>query len=567
MDIENKLTGFPSIDKPWLKYYSEEAINVQLPDCTIYEYLWDNNKDHLDDVAISYLGKKITYRKLFENIDKVAASFSAIGVKNGDVVAVALPNIPENVYCVYALNKLGAIADLIDLRSKGETLLHYLTESEASVAVICDLFANNTFEIAEETKLKKIIIASPYDSLPIPLKLLMKLKNKQITLSKKSIMWCNFCKNTSYVAVSKNNDDVACILHTSGTTGIPKGVMLTNMNFNAMTVQLRHSGLDFEDRDIFLCQVPPFLAYSIINAIHVPLIFRMQITMLPEYQPSKFAENIIKHKPNHVCAGPADWNNFLQNENVAKHKFNYLKTMFSGSDKINVKNKISINNMLNSLGCKNKILEGYGMTEASAAACSNLPQCDVVNSVGIPFPKNTFCIYDNEMNKELSYGEIGEICIAGPTLMKGYYKNQAATDEVMKIHNDGITWLHSGDLGKITKDGCVILEGRLKRIIVRHDGIKVSPFVLEKTIMKHKNVSACCVVGTFDKQHKMGQVAVAFIVRKEATIITIDEVSALCEKELSVNYLPHNYVIIDELPLTPNGKVDYRALEKEAELL
>lgn len=560
------MTGYPSIDKPWLKYYSEEAINEPLPSNTMYEYLWEKNKEHLEDIALIYFGQKIIYKRLFENFDKTASAFSSLGIKKGDIVVIAIPNIPESVYCIYGLNKIGAIADMVDLRSKGDTLLHYLIESEAKVAVICDLFAENTFEIFEKTKLEKLIVVSPYDSLSAPLRVAMKIKSSSTTLPSYAMTWRTFIKTGNNIDLDPvgNADDVSSIFHTSGTTGLPKGVMLTNLAFNAMAQHLVSSGLKFNYGDIMMNQVPPFLAYNILCSTHMPLARHMQIAMLPEYRPDKFASNIMKLKPNCVLAGPADWNNFLEDPTlkVKSFDFSFLVSLISGSDSMLQKNKDAVNELMERNGCKERIIEGYGMTEIGSAACANLPQHNVNISVGVPLPLNNFCIYDNENDKELPYGEVGEICMSGPTVMQGYYKMPEETANVLKKHKDGIVWLHSGDLGYISEDGNIYLEGRLKRIIIRHDGIKVSPFSLEKTIMKHPNIAACCVVGCFDKEHQMGQVPVAYLVLKNHDNSTVSQVKKLCEQEQSADYLPCNYKVIEILPLTPNGKVDYRLLEE-----
>ncbi len=573
MPTEKKLTGYPSIDKPWLKYYSEEVINAVPPEGTIYEYIWDKNKNHLKDTALIYFGRKISYAKFFENINRAANAFSALGIKKDDIVAIALPNIPESIYCMYALNKIGAIADMVDLRSQGDILVHYFTETKADVAIICDLFAENTFDILSQTNIQKVVVASPFDSLYAPLRFAMKCKSKKIKLPRCAMSWNQFLNrgsedNMPTVGLS---DDVAAIFHTSGTTGLAKGVMLTNKNFNAMAVHAKSSGLKFNWGESMMNQVPPFLAYNALCATHMPLSLHMRIIMLPEYRPDKFAENIMKLKPNCAIAGPADWNNFLDNETLKKRQvdLSYLVSMISGSDAMSQKSKDAVNALVQKNGCKEEVLEGYGMTEIGSAACVNVPHHNVDNSVGIPMPFNTFCIYDNDAKKELSYNERGEICMTGPTVMKGYYNNAEETANVLKIHADGKVWLHSADLGYITEDGCVYLDGRLKRIIIRHDGIKVSPFTLEDTIMKHTGVTACCVVGAFDKEHQMGQVPVAFVTLTEGADAKtiIEDLVNLCDEELSENYRPHDYKVVDILSLTPNGKVDYRALEKEAEKL
>ena len=561
---EKKMTGYPSIDKPWLKYYSEDAINAPLPKGTAYEYLLEKNKDALSDTALIYFKRKISYGKLFEYIDKAAVAFSTLGVKKGDIVALALPNIPENIYCMYGLNKLGAIADMIDLRSRGDTFLHYLKESEATVAVICTLFAENTFEILSQTNIKQLVVVSPFDSLYAPMRTLIKIKADKIDMPDCAMDWKAFMRLSDNGADTVGAaDDVACIFHTSGTTGTPKGVMLSNNAFNAMALNIKGSGLRCVAGEVMMNQVPPFLAYNALCTTHLSLVEHFKMILLPDYRPDRFAINTLKLKPNYIVAGPADWSNFLT-EPALKGKsvdLSFLLSLISGSDSMSQKGKDAVNALIQKNGCTVKIQEGYGMTEIGAGACANVPQRNIDGSVGIPLPFNNFCIYDNENDKELPYGVSGEICMSGPTVMKGYYKMPEETANVLRKHKDGTLWLHSGDLGYINEDGNIYLEGRLKRIIIRHDGIKVSPFSLEKTIMKHKNVSECCVVGKFDEEHQMGQVPAAFIVLKENDYKTVAEVKQLCEKEQSADYLPHSYEVLESLPLTPNGKVDYRALE------
>ncbi|MCM1307368.1 MAG: acyl--CoA ligase [Butyrivibrio sp.] len=569
VETEKELTGYPSIDKPWLKYYSEEAINAPLPEESAYQYILEKNKNIEDDTALVYFKRKISYKKMFKYIDDAATAFLSVGVKKGDIVILALPNIPENIYCIYALNKIGAVADLIDLRSKGDTLLHYFEESEATIAVVCSLFAKNTFEILKQTNIDKLIIVSPFDSLFTPLRFLWKFKEQKLRMPECAMNWKKFMSladgKSSYL---EKSNDVACIFHTSGTTGLPKGVMLTNQAFNAMDLNMKGSGLRSIAGEVMMNQIPPFLAYNTLCATHISLAEHFKMILLPDYQPDKFASNIIKLKPNYIFAGPADWSNFLV-EPLLKNKqidLSFLLNLISGSDSMPQKIKDGVNKLIRSNGCTVKIQEGYGMTEIGAAACANVPQHNVDGSVGIPLPCNNFCIYDNDAEKELTYNEIGEICMSGPTLMKGYYKMPEETAKVLRLHKDGNIWLHSGDLGYISETGNIYLEGRLKRIIVRHDGIKVSPFNLEKIIMKHSNIVSCCVVGGFDQIHQMGQVPIAYLVLKNNDNSTIAEVGKLCEQELSETYLPHDFRIIESLPLTPNGKIDYRSLEEMANL-
>ena len=413
-EVQGEMTGYASIDKPWLKYYSEEAINAELPNCSLYEYLWENNKDYLNEYALNYFGRKITYGKMFFFIDRVASALATIGVKRGDIVTITLPNIPESVYFVYALNKLGAIVNLVDLRAKGSDLINYYREVNTTIAIVSDLFVENTIDIIDKTAIKNLIVISLFESFPKIVKIILKKKkgiehNNIVVYS-----WKDFLKearNEQMERIASGYDDVACILHTSGTTGSPKGVMLTNRNINAMVVQYRKSGIEFKAGDKFMNQVPPFLAYGMIMATHLPLSLHMQTILLPQYQPHKFAENVMKTKPNHVIAGPADWGNFLENKKVNKVKFSFLKTLASGSDTMSIKCKKEVNTLMERQGCRNRIIEGYGMTEAGAAACTNLPHCDVEGSVGIPLPKTILFFYYNDLKEEFTNNLRVEICI------------------------------------------------------------------------------------------------------------------------------------------------------------
>lgn len=569
----------PSFDKPWQKFYTEEAIKAVLPECTMYEYLCECSRGVLDDVAIKYIAikyiaSKITYRELLKNIDKTAEAFSSMGVRKGDIVTLALPNIPENIYAVYALNKIGAIANLIDLRTKGKDLLHYYSEVDAQIVVACDLFLKNTLDIVDQTNIKKIIVASPFDSLPALIRCAAKLKakTKKLKPGELLITWKDFVKMKGDAKVMPHKGsihDPVCILHTSGTTGTPKGVMLPNRSFNSMVVQYRHCGLDFNPNETFFNEVPPFLAYNVVMAVHLPLCLHLQVILMPDYHPDKFVQNMIKYKPNHVIAGPANWNNFMDDPDAYRHDFSFLKTMASGGDAMVDKNKQAVNRMLEKQGCKHKIIEGYGMTEIASAACTNLPQCDVPNSVGIPLPLTSFCIYDNDTNSELPCNTTGEICMTGPTLMLGYYGKENETNAIMQRHSDGKLWIHSGDLGYISDDGVVFVVGRLKRIFVRHDGIKLYPFKMEQLILKDERIAECCVVGSPDVQHGHGQIPIAFISIKQDAKDTPEvirtEVEAYCRSQTNDGYSPAEYNVIDRLPRTPNGKVDYRALEKVAD--
>ncbi len=561
--------GYPEIDKPWLQFYDEKLFEVTVPNMSAYDFMAKSNKDNMENVALYYFGKKYTYKDLIDNIAKTEDALRANGVEKGDVVTIAIPNVPENVFIFYALNKIGAIANMVDLRLKEDLLVNAITGVNSKLMFGCDLFLENINSIIDKTNLEKVVVVSPADSLPPLVKQLYKLSDKTKKIENpKFQMWKDFSlEKPKYEVIREvvdGNTD-ACILYTSGTSGLPKGVIHTNNTFNNMATQIKYLNVDYVKGERFMNQVPPFLAYNLILSTHMPLSLGLDIIMLPNYEPDKFAEHVMKYKINHVLAGPADWTNFLENDNVNRKNLSHLKLMASGSDKINSKTKDDINAKISSRGGEHRVLEGYGQTEVGSAAVTNLPNLDVRDSVGVPYPKMSVAIFDDD-NNELPYGSIGNICITGPTMMSGYYNNEEETKETMQKHADGTVWVHTGDIGYMDERGVLFLKGRKKRLIIRHDGIKISPSDIEKVLDGLDCVCASCVVGVDDLKHGSGHVPYVNVVKSPDTNLTdnqiIEAIKEECSKKLTEKYCIDKIEILDEFPLTPVGKVDYRKLEK-----
>ena len=561
--------GYPEIDKPWLQFYDEKLFEVTVPNMSAYDFMAKSNKDNMENVALYYFGKKYTYKDLIDNIAKTEDALRANGVEKGDVVTIAIPNVPENVFIFYALNKIGAIANMVDLRLKEDLLVNAITGVNSKLMFGCDLFLENINSIIDKTNLEKVVVVSPADSLPPLVKQLYKLSDKTKKIENpKFQMWKDFSlEKPKYEVIREvvdGNTD-ACILYTSGTSGLPKGVIHTNNTFNNMATQIKYLNVDYVKGERFMNQVPPFLAYNLILSTHMPLSLGLDIIMLPNYEPDKFAEHVMKYKINHVLAGPADWTNFLENDNVNRKNLSHLKLMASGSDKINSKTKDDINAKISSRGGEHRVLEGYGQTEVGSAAVTNLPNLDVRDSVGVPYPKMSVAIFDDD-NNELPYGSIGNICITGPTMMSGYYNNEEETKETMQKHADGTVWVHTGDIGYMDERGVLFLKGRKKRLIIRHDGIKISPSDIEKVVDALDCVCASCVVGVDDLKHGSGHVPYVNVVKSPDTNLTdnqiIEAIKEDCGKKLTEKYFIDKIEILDEFPLTPVGKVDYRKLEK-----
>ncbi len=566
----DRQTGYPSVDRPWLKYYSEEAINTPLPECSIYEYMLENNKDYPADIAINYLGRKITYKELFENIDKTASAFLKAGVKEKEIVTVALPSIPEALYCVYALNKIGAVANMIHPLAGKEETLNYLNEVESRVVVIFDGAYETIADDIDKTSVEQVIVASPSDSLPIVLKIAYNLKAKKPRLERRFMSWNEFVQNGKGVPVEtskRNCHEMAIISHTGGTTGEPKGCMISDYSTNAEIWQVGKT-MGPSRQECMMAVLPPFVNYSLTNGMLEPLAFGMKLVLLPKYEPLKFADYVKKYMVNHINTIPAYCESMLRIPHIEKYDLSSLKYVVYGGEGMTHDVEMAVNTLLGKCGCKYTLKKGLGMTEVTSAASATFDSVNNMESVGIPFPKMLIKTIDSESGDEKCYGEEGEICISGPTLMLGYYKNTEATDELIKVQKDGRRWILTGDLGYINEDGEIFVTGRIKRIIMTkgNDGqvTKLFPDRIEKAIYSNPAVDLCCVVGIPHKTRI--NYPKAFIVLKDGITQSNDIIQSIINgcKELLPDYMiPEEIEFRNDLLRTSRGKVDYRALERE----
>ena len=309
------LTGYPSIDKPWMKYYSDEAINAPLPKKSMYDYLYECNKKYLGNTALNYFGKKTTYKKLFENIDKVAVALQANGVKKGDIVSVCSLTMPESVYLLYAINKVGAVSNWLGQTSPVQDLHEQLASTESKLVFVVEMAYDLIVEAAKGTKIEKIVSIPIEYSMPATIKAAASLKQKHPKLNDISVKWKIFLSDSEgeFKPVEFDSSDMAVIEYTGGTTGVPKGVMISNDAGNAYAHNYLVSNniLFVEKNDTFLNILPPFIALGIFAAVHMPLCFDVEVILFPDSNPKKMAENILKFKPNHFCGGPLHLNNII----------------------------------------------------------------------------------------------------------------------------------------------------------------------------------------------------------------------------------------------------------------
>ena len=567
---EKTLTGYPSIDKPWLKFYTEEQINIDLPECTVYELLWNNNKDHLGEIALNYYGHRFTYGQLFDRIERAAKAFSALGVKAGDIVIICTVNTPEMVYAFYALNRLGAIANMVDPRTNIDGLRGYIQESNARLAVVVEPAYPAIVKAAIGIELEKIIVISPADSLAPAAKILYRMKNKAPKLTDIAMSWKSFeAQGTAvvpeYVSYAK---DACCVMaHTGGTTGFPKGVLLSNDNINAVTHGYQYLGIPFQRQHRYFDDLPPFIMYGLCLATHTTLCYGLEVILYPVFDSKDFPKQFAKYKPHHFSALVDHLKYLAQDERTKRMDLSYFITPAVGGDAVNVELEKEVNDFLHRNGCKYEATKGYGMTELAATAVTTCPKANALGSIGIPLIANTVKIVDTDTQQELKYMETGEIWISGPSIMQGYYKKPVETEEMIVTDEDGVRWIRTGDLGHMTEDGLLFHEGRIRRIyMTTHEGqpAKIFPMLVENALKKSVSVQECSVVGRKRKNSDYYE-AVAFIVKNDTkTALLEDELNEICRKHIPTYMVPAEYRFVEELPHTPIGKIDFRALEKEA---
>lgn len=569
---KRELTGYPSIDKPWLKYYSEEAINAPLPQGTIYEYMYENNRDYPEDIAIRYFSRRITYRELFSRIDECARAFAALGVKEGEIVTVALPSIPEALYVVYALNKIGAVANMIHPLAGQKEIVNYLNEVESRVAVLFDGTYQIIKDVVRQTKLQYAVVVTAAQSLSGIKRGLYRLKMGALKLSEMPfVKWKNFIdggKNETVPNVKKDSASMAIISHTGGTTGEPKGVMCSDRNVNAVIWQVG-AALPHNRQEIIMVVLPPFINYSLINSVLEPLALGITVVLIPKYVPAEFSEYVKKYKPNHVNSIPAYWEAILNSETIYKTDCSCLKYLYYGGEGMSDETEQAVSKVLLECGAQNPLNKGFGETELVSSASLSFNDTNLSGSVGIPLSKMVFKVINPDTFVELKYNEIGEICITGPSLMLGYFKNQKATENVIKTHADHLNWLHTGDLGYINENGITFITGRIKRIMITTgpDGnsTKLFPDRIEKIIYDYPAVELCCVIGILDARRI--HIPVAYVVLKNDWRQAEDPSAIIdwCRERLPDYMVPEQIIFRKELPRTDRGKVDYRALEKQTQ--
>lgn len=557
-------------NNPWEKYYEEGKETIDIPDIYIYEYFERKYINHEYSIAINYFNQKMTYRELVNRIDLCAKSLVSYGVRENDVVSICLPNVPEAVIAFYAINKVGAIANMIHPLSAELEIKDTLIKTNTVLFITLNVTFDKVENIIDETKIYKTIIVSPKDSMPTFLGLgYMLTKELSLNIPKsneKYMLWNDFIlkgeKYNKNIKKERNINDDAVILHSGGTTGIPKNIVLTNGNINAIMEEARICFPNLDTKDTFLSILPLFHCLGLVVNVLAPLSFGSTIVLVPQFDPKRFDKLIKKYRPTVLLGVPTLFEALIKNPYMINYDMSYVNTVVSGGDSLSIEKNEEINNFLMKHNCSARIMQGYGMTETTGPASIGFNNSDKLGSIGIPLPSTIIKILNIETMEEMKYGEIGEICITGPTVMSRYLDNKKETDNIIKIHEDGKRWVHTGDLGYLDEDGVLFYVQRMKRMIIT-SGYNVYPSHIEKILEEHEYVDSCGVIGIPDP-YKI-EVPKAFIVLKkgiEATPETTKILKEYCYKNLSKYMIPKKFEYRESLPKTLVGKIDYRKLEK-----
>ena len=562
---------YASQAKPWLKYYDQKFIDQTLPALSAFEYVCQRSKNHLNDTALEYYGRKFTYADLIVNVKKTAAALRGAGVKKGDIITVVSIMTPEIIALFYAADMIGATLNLVDPRYSVEGIREYIEEVDSHLLVCLNVVYERCRQAAKRTNVEKVIVLSPADSLPpvmaVGYKLTTPDKNKYAS---NVIRWKQFIKGgegQSTAAEPYDPDHACVVVHTGGTTGSPKGVMLTDDCFNGIALQFQAYPKLFHRGQKLMNVMPPFIAYGFACGIHLPLVLGFTVIIIPNLDPAKLGSLVLKHKPEHMFGVPTHYQQLAADPKLRDKDLSFIINYAAGGDSLSRGAEQTVNDFLAAHGARYPIAKGYGMTEVSSAATVAAGLDNKPGSVGIPMVNTIIAAFEPGTDRELPIGERGELCISGPCLMKGYYNKPEETAILLRRHPDGRVWAHTGDMGYLDEDGFVFLDSRIKRMIIRHDGFKVFPSMIENVVSRHPAVHQCSVVGCADKDHTQGRLPFVYIVLKADTTAkkkqVIRELERMCAEELPEYVQPVAYKFISSMPMTPVGKVDYRQLEAD----
>ena len=540
-------------------------------DGSMFEAVEKIAEKYPNNIAFDFMGRSTTYKALVREVEDCAKALRTIGVREGDKVTIAMPNCPQAIQMFYAVNLIGGICNMIHPLSAEKEIEFYLNESESVTAITLDQFYNKFENIRQNTKVVNIVIASIKDELSKPVKAGYMLtegrKIKKIPEDAPVIRWKEFLhmgKHCFYnYKVKRTGKDPAVILYSGGTTGTTKGILLSNRNFNALGQQVIAANPMFRVGDKMLAAMPLFHGFGLGVCIHTMLSQGGRCILIPRFTAQTYAKQITKYHCNFIAGVPTLYEALLRLPSMDNADLSSLKGVFSGGDSLSIELKKKFDKFLYDHNAKIQIREGFGLTECVTASCLTPPHMAKEGSIGLPFPDTYYKIVEPGTDKELPYGEEGEILIAGPTVMMEYVKHPEETAQTLRKHDDGLTWMYTGDLGMMDDEGFIYFKGRAKRMIIT-SGYNVYPGQLENILDANEFVHMSCIIGVPDP-YKMQKVK-AFVMLKPGvpeSPETKEAILAYCRKHIAKYAMPYDIEFRRELPKTLVGKVAYRVLEEE----
>ena len=555
---------------PWAKYYTEQDLKYKIPDITIYDQVKASKEKYPHNVAVSYMGRKFDYTSFLKKIDDCAKGFNVLGITKGDIVTIMLPNVPEALISLYALNKLGAIANMTHPLSAEEEVKETLLSTQSRFLIIYDAQYDKIKNYMKTTCVQKVIFVSPGDSLGLVKRCLYNFSQlKKFEHHPKDELYINWRKYMKFAKFSPNfephkygRNTPAVILHSGGTSGTPKNVVIQNRAFIFAAKGEEVDLIRLTPGDSALAIMPNFHGFGLSVLMHTPLALGCSTILVPKFDAKKFDTLFKKTRPTCVLGVPTLFEALASSTNEKHLDLSFLKYVISGGDLLPIQLENKINKYFEDHNSDAKITQGYGLSEALACVTMAHDHVNKPGSVGIPLAGNYVKIIDPATRKTVKYGDTGEIVVHSKALMMGYLNNESETNDALQVHDDGYVWLHTGDLGYMDEDGFIFYKGRIKRMIIT-SGYNVYPSHIEEVIESHPAVFQCSVVGV---PHPYKQeVPKAFVVLKEGYkgLFIKNEIKMHCKKHLAKYMVPSEIVIRKRLPKTKLGKVDFNKLKED----
>ena len=559
------------VKAPWVDSLGDLPHHLEYPDCSMVSLIEKRAQENPDLDAYIFFGKKTSYGRMMDDINQCAKGLKAIGVKKGDRVTVALPNCPQGVTIFYAINMIGAVASMIHPLSSEKEIEFFINDSKSVMAITLDQFYGKFDAIRKNVSIRNLVITSIKDVVSLPVKIGYNLtegrKHDKVPKDADIILWKDLMgKGRTYVGEYRDENDAgdaSVVLYSGGTTGLNKGILLSSYNFNALAMQTAGVNPNYKVGDRMLTVMPIFHGFGLGISVHTILVHGGCCILVPRFTPQSYAKLMMKYKCNYIAGVPALFEALIRMPRMENVDLSFLKGMFSGGDSLSIELKKKVDNYLCEHNSSIQVREGYGTTECVTASCLTPIHTAVEGSIGLPMPDMFYKIVEPGTENELPYGETGEICLAGPTVMLGYLDQPEETANTLRTHADGMTWVHTGDLGSMDDRGFVYFKQRLKRIIITN-GYNVYPSQLENAFDAHEKVHMSCIIGVPDPIKK--QKVKAFIMLKPDIKPSDDVKSELMEyakKNISKYALPYDIEFREDLPKTLVGKVAYRILEEE----